>query len=109
MMKIITMFFAVFFCCQNTATKEIVEKAKKLRAKLLYGKSLPPIITKPGSFLGHKIDESFFYNTERKENNFVDSILMIVSIYLEDSLEHILSFNEVHLKNNETYMYKFNK
>src|SRR5690349_5556312 len=112
MMKVITIFLLAvsFYCFQNNiATKEIAEKAKKIRAEMLHGKSLPPSITKPKDFSGYQRDETFFYYIERKENNFVDSIQMIVTIFLEDSLQHILSFDEVHLKDSKTYLYKVNK
>jgi hypothetical protein len=54
---------------------------------------------------------SYFYNTYRKEDNTVDSILMVVIVETEDSLKHI-TFTEQHLKNgNEdtSFVYTVNK
>jgi hypothetical protein len=111
-MKIITIFLlavSLYSFQDNTSSNKIAERANRIKAKLLYSKSLPPIIIKSENFSPDKIDESFIYNTFRKENNSVDSILMTVSIFLKDSLQHLLSFNEIHLKSKETYMYKVNK
>ena len=112
----ILLLFIFLSCSQNDlTTKEIREKASRIRTGLLNNKSLPAAIQKPtnqadvsSAPLGREYN--FYYNTTRKENNLIDSIFMTVTV-LTDSLEH-LSFYEMHLKNDnedKSYMYKVNK
>jgi hypothetical protein len=116
-MKIFAILLLFFLSsCQNeTSTKEIIEKANRIRTELLNSKSLPAAIQKPTnqkSFSSSSREKmyDFYYNSVRKENNAVDSVLMIVTVFT-DSSEH-LSFHEMHLKNDKedkSYMYELNK
>ena len=113
MKNISVLLLIIFFSgCQNDlTTKKIKEKANRIRIELLNNKSLPAAIQE-----SHDVSSvpsgkrSFMYNTTRKENNSVDSVLMTVTVHI-DSLEHI-DFYEMHLINDNedrSYMYMINK
>ena len=105
-MKIIYALFLLILssCYQNNETKEIREKAGRIRTELLNNKSLPTAIQKPTNQEDFSPSSprkiyNFYYTLVRKENNAVDSVLITVTVFL-DSLED-LSFHEMHLKNNK--------
>lgn len=114
-MKIITIFFlAASFCCfqNDTSTKEIIEKANRIRIELLSSKSLPTTIQRTVNQDGQAsgINHDFYYYISRHENNIPDSVLMLITVF-DDALEHI-QFTEMQMKDgngDKSYSYKINK
>src|SRR5436190_1008115 len=101
-------------CCQNDrTTKEIKEKAGRIRMELLNNKSLVSNFLKPSgvSVTSTNSDRTdFIYNTTRKENSLVESILMVGTVF-PDSSENI-TFDERHYKKDKevkSYVYTVNK